>query len=670
VSSPRSCAASAAVCTLTPCLVMISTSSSLLDWAVPGPSAHQRLTAASIVASRSVSVSEERSSLKSGSSVLLAHLMVLLRALGNRALSGSGARAVCSGERSGELSGERISGARSGKASAYAAEGAQAATTQRSAGLIYNFWNRRTRFTPRGGGARVRSRPEARVARHRVATVAARAAMPPTGKQATLGNFFAARPAHVPQPCSDEGSAPAVAVPRYGRAHGKKMCLHGARCYRKSPAHFMEEDHPPDHPLIASEAGSSNQPTSDTPAASADVPVQPARSTENLLSAKKRARDDGGVPLGESGSVSAGNTAAAAASTAAASAPTPAPATAAASSSAIEGAVHAAALPLPVANNARDRAACCALLSSAFLASFGDDFFELFEVARAENSKRPSTAFERVGIQLLAPFQVLSGEMPLSDANPCADRGSHDPPEFQPLLRLCQAGGSSDSSSAHSGSTIGYWRDDPSEPLTMLAISKPNTAKQGPGVCFTPLDEPDLLIALHAQLKRAASANDLRSQACTRLADALLAASKCGAQHSGEAPKAGSALAARKKAWIAPTSHKMGIVVPYDKDTEVGYRALDPKGAELRKLLDKLEKSTGAAKDAALQELDSLLNWATIANDESDFGASLQLGLDIFNHAPCFATLAARTLSTTYRLLGRDQFATIAEMHAVQRKPK
>ena len=82
------------------------------------------------------------------------------------------------------------------------------------------------------------------------------------------------------------------------------------------------------------------------------------------------------------------------------------------------------------------------------------------------------------------------------------------------------------------------------------------------------------------------------------MADALLA---CGVPAPGEGPKSGSALAARKKAWVAPTAHKMGIVVPYDKETEVGYRALDPKGAELRKLLDKLEKSTGAVKDAALQ---------------------------------------------------------------------
>ena len=112
----------------------------------------------------------------------------------------------------------------------------------------------------------------------------------------------------------------------------------------------------------------------------------------------------------------------------------------------------------------------------------------------------------------------------------------------------------------------------------------------------------------------------------------------------------------------------MGVVVPYDSETEVGYRALEPKGADLRKLLDKLERSTGDAKAAALQELDSLLNWATIANDESDFGASLQLGADIFNHAPCFANLASRVLGTTYRLLGRGAFASISEMHAPQRK--
>ena len=31
------------------------------------------------------------------------------------------------------------------------------------------------------------------------------------------------------------------------------MCPHGVRCYRKNPAHFADEDHPSEHPLIAAE---------------------------------------------------------------------------------------------------------------------------------------------------------------------------------------------------------------------------------------------------------------------------------------------------------------------------------------------------------------------------------------------------------------------------------
>ena len=105
----------------------------------------------------------------------------------------------------------------------------------------------------------------------------------------------------------------------------------------------------------------------------------------------------------------------------------------------------------------------------------------------------------------------------------------------------------------------------------------------------------------------------------------------------------------------------MGIVVPYDKETEVGYRALDPKGAALRKLLGRV----AGADPRAQSELDALVNWATIANDECDFGASLQLGQDLFNHEPAsFGRLAGRTLATAYTLLGRDDYATMARAHA------
>ena len=66
-------------------------------------------------------------------------------------------------------------------------------------------------------------------------------------------------------------------------------------------------------------------------------------------------------------------------------------------------------------------------------------------------------------------------------------------------------------------------------------------------------------------------------------------------------------------------------------------------------------------------DLDDLVNWANIANDECDFGASLQLGIDLFNHSPTLAPLAGRTLRTAYSLLGREAFGEIAAEHAKAR---
>jgi hypothetical protein len=37
-----------------------------------------------------------------------------------------------------------------------------------------------------------------------------------------------------------------------------------------------------------------------------------------------------------------------------------------------------------------------------------------------------------------------------------------------------------------------------------------------------------------------------------------------------------------------------------------------------------------------MADLDELVTWCNIANDECDFGMSLQLGLDLFCHDPMF----------------------------------
>ena len=225
--------------------------------------------------------------------------------------------------------------------------------------------------------------------------------------------------------------------------------------------------------------------------------------------------------------------------------------------------------------------------------------------------------------------------------------------------------------------TLGYWRDDPSQPTPTLSLGRPYPSRQGPGATFAPLEETHLIDALLVQLRRASAAPTLRATHAKRAAEALEARARAGGlTRRGDGADGGgggggasaAAAAARKKRTVAPTTHKMGVVVPYDKATELGYRKLSLIGAELRTHLTKLETADGPAHTALQATLDDVLNWAAIANDECDFGASLQLGLDIFNHSTVYARLAARTLGTAYTLLEREDYAEIARLHSQARR--
>ena len=200
----------------------------------------------------------------------------------------------------------------------------------------------------------------------------------------------------------------------------------------------------------------------------------------------------------------------------------------------------------------------------------------------------------------------------------------------------------------------------------LLVLCRPLPKGGGPGVSFSVVAD-NLLAATHSLLLQEAKKNGLRAAAARRAAAEICQAAG-GAGWCLEAlGEKSDAARERKRAVVAPLSNKMGLVVPYDKPTELGYRKLHCTGAALRKLLAQIESSSGEARVGQQAELDDLVNWATIANDESDFGASLQLGQDLFNHSPAFGPLAARILSTAYTLLDREAFARIAVLHAKHR---
>lgn len=69
------------------------------------------------------------------------------------------------------------------------------------------------------------------------------------------------------------------------------------------------------------------------------------------------------------------------------------------------------------------------------------------------------------------------------------------------------------------------------------------------------------------------------------------------------------------------------------------------------------------------KEFQHLITLANIANDELDFGMSLELGIDIF----CFGDEYFHRhiffiLSTSYLLLDREQFTTILKAHLRNRR--
>jgi hypothetical protein len=68
-------------------------------------------------------------------------------------------------------------------------------------------------------------------------------------------------------------------------------------------------------------------------------------------------------------------------------------------------------------------------------------------------------------------------------------------------------------------------------------------------------------------------------------------------------------------------------------------------------------------RESHLGTLQPVVTAANIANDECDFGTSLELGLDLFSFGgEVFHRTALNLLKTAYNLLQRNEFALIIEV--------
>ncbi|KAL0884164.1 hypothetical protein ABMA27_016172 [Loxostege sticticalis] len=290
------------------------------------------------------------------------------------------------------------------------------------------------------------------------------------------------------------------------------------------------------------------------------------------------------------------------------------------------------------------------LFKDLFLVDMPLDFFKFYEFLNKDSSIEKMLV--SAGLQLIGPFDLLLGKLPMvedKDLYLVHWRFFYDPPEFQAILKK----------KGPSQFHIGYYRDSPEEKPVFVAS---NDSEKD--CCITPMAE-NIFGAIYLYLQNEKKKSPFTAMACQKLIDKL----KKTADEMKFSLEAYS-MKKRQASLMARTLHGAGIVVPYNKKTQIGYRNLVETDENLKKIFKKIkEASNQTEKDKALSELQPVITYASIAVDECDFGTGLEAGVDLFcSGLKELQPSALSTLTSVYDLLNRDAFSKIIRAHLKYRR--
>lgn len=297
------------------------------------------------------------------------------------------------------------------------------------------------------------------------------------------------------------------------------------------------------------------------------------------------------------------------------------------------------------------------IISHLFLTEMPEDFFQFFEFCKSVSEEEPFNALKDLHLQLVGPYDVFKDKFLSYNVNDKKTllrhwRYYYDPPEFQTIIKT------DDKDGLH----FGYWRDDPSEKPVFVVENKVNV-----NCIITPIAE-NIFGMLDAYIgEKLKLSNPFEKIRIAQLQQKLKSYAK---EKNITLDKLTSSMHTREKKVIARTFHKAGIVVSYNKKTELGYRDLAVTDNELKKILKQIEQaSTSEARKTPMSKLEEVIRLATIAADECDFGTCLELGHDLFSSGvPFVQNKALNMLSLAYNLLDRPQFLEIARSHLEDRR--
>ncbi|XP_044536742.1 histone PARylation factor 1-like [Gracilinanus agilis] len=287
--------------------------------------------------------------------------------------------------------------------------------------------------------------------------------------------------------------------------------------------------------------------------------------------------------------------------------------------------------------------------------SMPEDFYHFWKFCEELNPEKPADALLSYGLQLVGPFDILSGKHKVE--NKATDlnfnlhwRFFYDPPEFQTIIN------GDDKTQYH----MGYYRDSPDELPEYVGV---NEAKIS---CTIVQNGENVFAAVKLFLmKKIQEETDEKKTELQNLVRKLTeAAKKLGFALEQKTGK----MKQRDKKVVTKTFHTAGLVVPIDKN-DVGYRDLPETDANLKIICKMIvEASSDEQRLKAFAPIQEMVTFVQFANDECDYGMGLELGIDLF----CFGSqyfhkVIGQLLPLAYKLLKRNLFAEIIEAHLAKR---
>ncbi|KAL9888963.1 histone PARylation factor 1 isoform 1-T2 [Glossina fuscipes fuscipes] len=301
-----------------------------------------------------------------------------------------------------------------------------------------------------------------------------------------------------------------------------------------------------------------------------------------------------------------------------------------------------------------------------FLVEMPPDFYDFWKFLQQLNPKQNGQEIllymeKQFQLQLVGPFEFIAGKFQKAKIREPGDylrhwRFFYDPPEFQTVFVR-------KSTEIH----YGYWRDSPKENDNLL-LARNDSRKN----CEFVFIAGNIFEAFLYYLDKDFTPTPFTA---TMVATTKKALQKFAEVHDIALDNLEKLRKKRNSKVVCKTFHRAGIVVPYDRKTQVGYRPLIESDSELKKILQIFETVDGETSDpddriktSVMEKLNPIAVAANIAVDECDFGTALELGIDLFCSGHKELHMLIQTLLVqAYSLLHRPQFIAIAKAHLERR---